>query len=163
MNRTRKIAAAAVGTAVVLVIIAMVLLNPTVHTQTPAATVPPTNGGTGPGAGGASGTAGTGAGNGTSTGCTASGNRTGENGDHDEGDASTCGASSVDHDAMGDKMSSEHRSIHADEHIHFGLGEDLIALAQLAVSGAASAAHGLASMGTAFASVWTGLMPSVFA
>lgn len=146
MNRTRKIAAAAVGTAVILVVFAMVLLNPTLHTQTPVSTSPPPNGGTGSGDSGATGTS-----NSTTTGCnvTAS-NQTGENGDHDGGASSTCGDLSVDHDAMGDRMSSEHRSLAADEHMHSGLEADVLALAQLGMTWTTSAVHGMTSLGTSF-------------
>jgi len=150
MNRTRKIAAAAAGAAVILVVLAMVLLNPTLHTQTPVSTAPPTSGGTGNGGSGANGTSG--ASNGTSTSCTANaGNETGENGDHDGSAASTCGDPPVDHDAMGDKMSSEHRNIAADEHIHSGLEADAIALASLGRVWATAAAQTLGSLGASFA------------
>lgn len=71
MNRTRKIAAAGIGAAVVVVILAMILMVPNLHTQTPASTTPPSNGGTGGGGSGGSGTGpgtGSGTGSGTSTG-----------------------------------------------------------------------------------------------
>lgn len=156
MNRTRKIVAAAAGTAVILVLIAMVLLNPTVHTQTPTTVVPPTNGGTGSGGSGAAGT-----GNSTATSCnvTAS-DPTGENGDHDGSTASTCGDPPVDHDAMGDKMSSEHRNIAADEHMFSGLESDALAFAQLGVTWAATAVHGLASLGVSLTGLLSGFVPS---
>ena len=156
MNRTRKIVAAGLAVAVAVVLIAMVLMTPNLHTQTPVSTAPPSNGGTGSGSGGTTGT-----GNGTTTGCTVTaGNETGENGDHDGGTSSTCGDPTVDHDAMGDKMSSEHRSIAADEHIHVGLGADAIAFAQLAMTWTATAVHGLASLAASFAGVLAGFLPA---
>ncbi len=139
MNRTRKIAAAGVATAVALVLIAMVAVTPNLHTQTPVSMVPPANGGTGAGNNGA--------GNGTSN-CTASsGNETSENGDHEGSTSTACTSDPVDHDSMGDQMSSEHRSAAADEHIHSGLEADAIALAELGATWAAAAAHGLVSFG----------------
>lgn len=159
MNRTRKIVAAGLATAVAVVLIAMVLMTPNLHTQTPASTTPPANGGTGSGSGGTTGT-----GNSTATSCNVTaGNETGENGDHDGSTSSTCGDPAADHDAMGDKMSSEHRSIAADEHIHFGLGADVIAFAQLAMTWTATAVHGLVSLGTSFAGVLEGFVPASMA
>ncbi len=145
MNRTRKIVAAGLATAVAVVLIAMVLMTPTLQTQTPVSTVPPANGGTGNGGSGASGT-----GNGTTQQCTATaGNQTGENGDHEDGSSSACtSGTSVDHDAQGDRMSSEHRSIEADEHIHSGLEADAIALAELGMTWTATAVHGVLSLGS---------------
>ncbi len=145
MNRTRKIVAAGLATAVAVVLIAMVLMTPTLQTQTPVSTVPPANGGAGNGSSGTSGTA-----NGTAPQCSATaGNQTGENGDHDGGSSSACtSGTAVDHDAQGDKMSSEHRSIHADEHIHSGLEEDAIALAELGITWTATAVHGALSLGS---------------
>lgn len=138
MNRTRKIVAAGVATAVALVLIAMVLVSPTLHTQTPVSTTPPANGGTGTGSPDA----------GNTTGCSASsGNQTGENGDHEGSSSSTCTSDPVDHDSTGDAMSSEHRNVAADEHIHSGLEADAIALAELGMTWAATAAHGVFSLG----------------
>lgn len=140
MNRTRKIVAAGIATAVALVLLAMVLVPPTLHTQTPVSTVPPANGGPNTGS--------PGAGNGTTSNCTASSdNQTGENGDHEGNVSGACTSGSVDHDSMGDRMSSEHRSVEADEHIHSGLEADAIALAELGMTWAANAAHGLVSFG----------------
>ena len=154
MNRTRKIAAAAAGTAVILVLIATILLNPTLHTQTPASTAPPPNGGTDNGGSGATGTR-----NSTATNCNgAAANETGENGDHAGGAASTCGDLPVDHDAMGDRMSSEHRNLAADEHMHLGLEADVIALAQLGMTWGATGVHGLVSVGASLAGALSGLV-----
>lgn len=139
MNRTRKIAAAGVATAVALVMIAMVLVPPTLHTQTPVSTVPPTNGGTNTGS--------PDTGNGTANCTVSSGNQTGENGDHEGSSSTTCGSDLVDHDSMGDAMSSEHRNVAADEHIHSGLEADAIAVAELGMTWAANAAHGLFALG----------------
>ncbi len=139
MNRTRKIVAAGIATAVAVVLLAMVLVPPTLHTQTPVSSVPPANGGANTGS--------PDAGNST-TGCTASSNQTGENGDHEGNASSTCTSDPVDHDAMGDRMSSEHRNIAADEHIHSGLEADAIALAELGMTWAATAVHGVSSLAT---------------
>ncbi len=134
MNRTRKIAAAGLATAVAVVLIAMVLVAPALHTQTPVSVTPPASGGTGSGSSGA-----TSASTNTTNGCTASsGNRTGENGDHDEGAASTCGDPPVDHDVQGDLMSSEHRNIAAVEHMFSGISADVLAFAQLGATWVAS-------------------------
>lgn len=142
MNRTRKVAVAGLAIAVAVVLIAMVLVNPTLHTQTPVSVTPPANGGAGSG-----GSSATGTGNGTSTNCTvAGGNETGENGDQEGSTASTCGDLTADHDSMGDRMSSEHRSLEATEHIHSGLEEDAIALVRLGMTAAAPVVHDLFSL-----------------
>ena len=156
MNRTRKIAAAGLGVAVALVLGAMVLMNPTLQTQTPVSTTPPANGGANNGGGSTAGT-----GNSTTSGCNlTAGNQTGENGDHDGGSSTTCDTSSVDHDAMGDRMSSEHRSVAADEHMHLGLGEEAIALAELGISWTAASAHGALSVGTSLTGLLSGFVGS---
>ncbi len=140
MNRTRQVVAAGIAAAVAVVLLAMVLVPPTLHTQTPVSSVPPANGGPGTGS--------PNAGNST-TGCAASsGNQTGENGDHEGNSSSTCTSDPVDHDVMGDRMSSEHRNIEADEHIHSGLEADAIALAELGMTWAATAVHGVFSLAT---------------
>lgn len=164
MNRTRKIVAAGIGTAVILAVIVAMLLIPNLHSQTPAATAPPTNGAPGGGGNGGTGTGtGTGNGTGTSPGCTLTGtnqtwndgNETASNGtavhttDGDEsangtgdndGDGScpAVNSSQTGGDSHGDLVSGEHRSETAAEHAMNELSGDLLALGQMIVSGLAA-------------------------
>lgn len=128
----------------IVVIIAMVLMSPTLHTQTPTGVTPPTNGGTGGGGGGSGTGTGGGSGNNTVSNCTTAGddqndtdqsiavvhtsdgNQTSEAGDQDEG---ACGASGVDHDSTGDAMSHDHNG-HGDDGLADAVSADALVLAQ---------------------------------
>lgn len=136
MNRTRKIVAAGIGTAVILAIVVMMLLSPPLHTQTPVSASPPSNGGTGNGANGGNNTgSGPGAGNNTAGSCNQTsddhewddrnetdGNWTGNHTWDDNSQTSDtavhslddCNATAGDHDGMGDQESEMHASPHAD-------------------------------------------------
>ncbi len=187
MNRTRKIVAAAVGTAVVLVIIAMVLVPPTLHTQTPVSTSPPGNGGTGNGGGAGTGTGtgtGSGTGSGTGTGTSPSCNATrGDEpwDDHNETDMNDmvvhtlddgnwtndtgghdgmpCDSSSVDHDQQGDRMSDGHNGHEASDLVGT-FTEDALSLAPILSGWLTTASHALTSVGGLFFEPFTGLVSS---
>lgn len=165
MNRTRKIVAAGIGTAVILVVIAAMLLIPNLHTQTPTSTAPPSNGTPGGGGNGGTGTGtGTGGGTGSGPGCTLTGaNQTWDDDNQTNANGTTIHTSDTDDqangtgdndgdggcpavnspqdgggDAHGDQMSGEHRSSTADAHAANELSGDLLALGQMVVSGLAA-------------------------
>lgn len=169
MNRTRKIVAAGIGTAVILAVVVIMLLTPPLHTQTPVSTGPPSNGGPGNGGNGGSGAgAGSGAGNNTASNCTASGddhewddhddgnvsetvyhplddgNWTNETGDHDWGE---CNATGVDHDSQGDQASDGHHGAGEDQGLGEMLTEDALAFAPIVSTALSAASTGLASLG----------------
>ncbi len=174
MNRTQKAIVAGVGTAVVLGIIAMVLLVPPLHTQTPASVAPPTNGGTGNGP-----TSGT---NGTATQCNVTGddhagdgangtdlivavhplddgNGTNGTGSHDGG---ACGATSSDPDRQGDAMSDGHNG-HESGDLFATVTEDALSLAPLFAGLVTKASLGLASLGGFLGQASAAFVPSVLA
>ncbi len=182
MNRTRKIVAAGVGTAVIAIIIAAVLMVPSLHTQTPASATPPSNGGTGSEGSGGTGTgSGSGSGNGTSTPCNVTGddresgeandtdasamivhpldgNQTNETGDHDEG---PCSASGVDHDSMGDRESEAHRAPQADRGVADELSADVLAIVPQLAGTSTASWNALAQLGRAVSGFLGGLASSL--
>ncbi len=162
----------------ILVIFAMVLMNPTLHTQSPATIGPPANGGTGSGSSGAAG-----AGNGTTPTCSVTsggqesdghnetdvstaaihplddGNDTNGTGTHD---GSACGDPPVDHDSVGDVASHEHRGAASEHRMQPQLEADAIALAQVGVAWGSSVARDFASLGASLTGLFAGLVPSGF-
>jgi hypothetical protein len=180
MNRTRKIVAAGIGAAVIVVILAMVLMVPSLHTQTPVSTAPPTNGGTGGGGSGGTGTGGgSGSGNNTLANCNVTGNepetgdgnvtdssvtgvgildgnQTNETGTHDGG---ACGATSGDHDSKGDQESEAHASPNA-RGLADELSADVLALVPFLGGALAAAGSALASLGRSAAGFLGGLAAS---
>lgn len=183
MNRTRKIVAAGIGAAVIVVILAMVLMVPSLHTQTPVSTAPPSNGGTGSGSSGGTGTGGgSGSGNGTLANCNVTGNdqgsgdqnvtdssvpavlspdngnQTNETGNHDWGQ---CSATAGDHDSMGDRESEAHRAAQADHGLADELSADVIALVPMLAGAMTASWNALATVGRALAGFLGGLASSL--
>ncbi len=172
----------------VLVIIAMILVPPTLHTQTPVSTSPPSNGGTGNGGGADTGTGpGTGNGTGGSTGAgtspTPSCNATGD--DHagdgqnesdvigmavhtlDDGNRTNgtaghdgaCDGLSVDHDRQGDRMSNNHHGHEADD-LAGNLAQAAMTLGPILTGWVSTAAQGLVAFGGLFFEPLAGLVSS---
>jgi hypothetical protein len=183
MNRTRKIVAAGIGAAVIVVILAMVLMAPNLHTQTPVSTTPPSNGGTGGGGSGGTGTgSGTGSGNGTLANCNVTrddqesgdqnvtdssvmavhslddGNQTNETGDHDWGE---CNATAGDHDSMGDQESEAHRAAAADHGLADELSADVVALVPMLAGAMVASWNALATVSRALVGFLGGLGSSL--
>ena len=189
MNRTRKIVAAGIGTAVILAVVVIMLLTPPLHTQTPVSTGPPSNGGPGNGGNGGSGAGpgsgtGSGAGNNTASNCTASGddhewddhdegnvsetvyhplddgNWTNETDDHDWGE---CNATGVDHDSQGDQASDGHHGAGEDQGLGEMLTEDALAFAPILSTALSTVSTHLASLSGFLVELVSGSVTSIVA